>query len=95
MRSSILESPWLGILLWFSGVAVSVYLYWAGQQHPGLVFYALPSGVVANREALPDLRILFHNQQIRDVSAAQIMLWNQGNESIRTINVLDPSQNCH
>jgi hypothetical protein len=56
----------------------------------GLAYYSMPSIVIANATTLPHLHIYFDKRKINEASTAQIAIWNQGHESIRLKNVVDP-----
>lgn len=90
---SVLTSPWVagfGSLAGIAALVTGVYFYLASEKYRSLTFYLQPvKSVVVSKEQLSDLRVFYRERQVQDVTAAQIAVWNQGNDSIKMEDVLD------
>lgn len=90
------QHPLVGLLSAVTGVVGTILTVW---------FYVLSiptrdlvllepavRSVFVNRDAPAVLRVLVHDQEIKeqDVFAVQVAVWNNGNQSIRPENVLEP-----
>jgi hypothetical protein len=89
------SNPWIGLLTAiFSIVAVplAIYLYFAGARTRRLTYFVSPvKTIVVKGGEASTLRVLHGDQEIKgDVTAAQVAIWNEGTESIRSENVLSP-----
>lgn len=89
------SNPWIGLLTAiFSVVAVplAIYLYFAGARTRRLTYFVDPvETIVVKGGEASTLRVLHGGQDIKgDVTAAQVAIWNDGTESIRSENVLSP-----
>jgi hypothetical protein len=86
-------SSWLGIAGSVAGIAAlvtGVYFYYASQSYRILAYYVQPvKSVVVSGEQLSDLKVLYRNQEVKEVTTAQIAIWNQGKEPIRMEHVLE------
>jgi hypothetical protein len=71
---------------------VSLALYLTSQRVRQLEFYVSPDRAIVVKSGFSgDLHVLYQNQEIKeDVTAAQVTIWNAGNEPIRMDNVLSP-----
>src|SRR5207253_3036964 len=71
------------------GVLLAVYFFVASSRSRELVYYVNPAkAVVVKTGETSRLRILVSDTELKsDVTAAQIAIWNQGNESIRPANI--------
>jgi hypothetical protein len=90
-------SPWVGLIGALAGVLAllaSAYFYSAAQRYRQLAFYVQPDQlktVLVRAGQLSDLHILYRTEELStDVTAVQLAIWNQGNESIRPANVIQP-----
>ena len=87
------DHPWIGFvsaLFTVLGVIASFYFYFAGQRTRNLVYYVSPARTSVLKVGQASRLHVFHDgQEIRsNVSAAQIMIWNAGRESIRPEHIL-------
>jgi hypothetical protein len=81
-----------GSLASLFGVLLAVYFFIQSRRYRELVYYVNPARtVVVKTGEASRLRVLLGDRELRsDVTAAQIAIWNQGNEPIRSTNVLAP-----
>lgn len=72
-------------------IFLSIYLYVLGTKKRDLVYFVNPAqAVVVKTGQATQLHVLFDDRELKsDVTAAQVAIWNGGNESIRSENVLD------
>jgi hypothetical protein len=72
------------------GLILGFYSYVHGNKKRDLVYYVNPAqAVVVKTGESSKLHVFYGNHELTsDVTAAQIAVWNQGNESIRPDNVL-------
>jgi hypothetical protein len=84
-------------IAWVAGVLgliLSVYFYIQSEKKRDLAYYVNPAqAVVVQTGESSNLHVFFGNHEpshelTSDVTAAQIAIWNEGNESIRPDNVL-------
>lgn len=67
-----------------------ISFFYASRRYRNRTYYVRPvKSVVVSRAQLSDLRVFYRDQQVEDVTAAEIAIWNQGNEPIRMENLLD------
>lgn len=74
------------------GLMLAVYFYIASEKTRGLVYFVYPAkAAVVKAELSSRLHIELDGKKVvRDVTAAQIALWNEGGKSIRKENMLSP-----
>jgi len=70
---------------------LSVYFYLQNNKKPDLVYYVNPAqAVVVKTGEASSLQVLFGGQELKsDVTAAQVAVWNRGNDSVRPERVLE------
>jgi hypothetical protein len=87
------SNPWIGLLgtvFTVLGVGLAIYFYFAGARTRKLTYFVSPvKTIVVKGGEASTLRVLHGDQDIKgDVTAAQVAIWNDGTESIRSENVL-------
>jgi hypothetical protein len=91
------NNPIMTGIAWVAGVLgliLSVYFYIQSEKKRDLAYYVNPAqAVVVQTGESSNLHVFFGNHEpshelTSDVTAAQIAIWNEGNESIRPDNVL-------
>jgi hypothetical protein len=87
------SNPYIGILgsvASIIGVFIAIYFYSISKQFRELVYFVNPAkAVVVKTGETSKLKFSFDNNEIKsDVTAAQIAIWNQGNEPIKMENIL-------
>lgn len=82
----------IGSLASILGVGLAVFFYFSGRAQPELSFYVHPiKATVVKIDQASKLNVRFENRDIlSNVTAAQVAIWNRGNKSIRTENILKP-----
>jgi hypothetical protein len=82
----------LGTIASIVGVLLAIYFYSRGKQDRKLTYHINPAKAVVVRAGQASrLTVTFNEKIIKsDVTAAQIALWNQGNQSIKLNDVLKP-----
>jgi len=93
----ILANPIVSAAAWIAtiiSVPLAIFLYLRGTKERELFWYVNPSkAVVVNSQTASSLHVFHMNRELTsDVTAAQVSIWNAGNESIRTENVLEKIQ---
>jgi hypothetical protein len=88
-------NPWVGIggsIASVLGVLLAIYFYYAGARERRLTFYVVPSKTIIVKSGMSSAITVSHEGQAisTDVTAAQVVVWNRGNESIRPDNILSP-----
>lgn len=93
----LLEKPWVGSLLGLAGLLglpLAVYLYFLAKRSAALSYQLREFSVVGGRTAeFPEeLEIRFAGEQVDQVTATEIVLWNSGNTTIdgSQIVLMDP-----
>ena len=91
----LLTNPWFGGIAAFAsiiGIPLSIYLGVAGTRERQLTFYVNPvKSAVVTAGTTSALKVLYQDQEVKtDVTAVQVEVWNDGKESIRAENVLEP-----
>ena len=73
------------------GVVLTIYFYVQSTKKRDLVYFVNPAqAVVVKMGEASNLHVLYGDRELKsDVTATQIALWNQGNDSIRPENVLE------
>jgi hypothetical protein len=73
-------------------LCLTIYFYFESTKRRDLVYFVNPvQAVVVKTGEASNLHFFYADQELKsDVTAAQIALWNQGNESIRPESVLQP-----
>jgi hypothetical protein len=73
-------------------LVLGIFFYFQGTRKRDLVYLVNPvQTVVVKTGEASQLHVSYGGQELRtDVTAAQIAVWNQGNESIRPENILEP-----
>ncbi len=72
------------------GLALAIYFYFKNRRFKQLVYTSKSANFVENYEnKIPNLRVLFNNQQIRSLTLTKIALWNKGSETIHGHDVAD------
>ena len=89
-----LSNPIFGMIAWVAtvlGSILSVYFYFEGTKRRDLVYFVNPAqAVVVKTGEATNLHVRYGDRELKsDVTAAQIALWNRGNDSIRPENVLE------
>jgi hypothetical protein len=80
-----------GLAIGVVALALGIYFYFASLTFRQLDYYVSPDRAIVVKSGFSDLHILYKNQEIKeDVTAAQVTIWNAGNEPIRMENVLTP-----
>jgi hypothetical protein len=98
--SRLFSNPIFGIaasLASVLGLILSIYFYVQSTRKRDLVYLVNPvQAVVVKTGEATNLHVLYGDRELKsDVTAAQIALWNQGNESIRPENILEQVEpNC-
>lgn len=97
-RGSVLAffaNPWVGIagsIASVVGLILAVYFYVASTSSPDVVYYINPArAVVVKQGTASRLGVQFDNRSLtEDVTAAQIAIWNNGDQTVRPAAVLSP-----
>jgi hypothetical protein len=78
------------------GLVLSVYFYVQSDKKPDFVCLVNPAqAVVVKTGESSALHVFFGDRELKsDVTAAQVAIWNRGNESIRPENILDQVTLC-
>src|ERR1700733_1814872 len=93
----LFNNPVMTSIAWVAGVLgmiLSIYFYIQSEKKRDLAYYVNPAqAVVVKTGESSNLHVFFgshgNSQELTsDVTAAQIAIWNEGNESIRPDNVL-------
>ena len=81
-----------GTILGVIGIILAIYFYQAAKTTPDLVYVVNPAkAVIIRAKSISRLQITLGQETVnRDVTAAQIAIWNNGEESIRGENLLSP-----
>ena len=87
--------PIVGIIGWAATVlslVLGIFFYLQGTKKRDIVYYVNPiQAVVVKTGEATQLNVLYGGRELKsDVTAAQIAVWNQGNESVRPENILEP-----
>lgn len=90
-----LSNPWFGIagtIASIAGFLVGFYFYYASRERPDLIYMVHPIRTTLVKGAQTSrIRATFDGFVMNEeVSAAQIVIWNRGNRSIRKENILRP-----
>ena len=82
----------IGAIASLVSIPLAIYLYYAGKGHPQITYFVHPVRAIAVRAGEASrLTTTFDNEPIStDISIAQIAVWNQGTQSVRSENVLRP-----
>lgn len=73
------------------GLILAVYLYFVGREAPHLQYYNHPDKVTIVKSKQTGMVAYFEGKLIpEDVTASQVTIWNEGNETIRPVNILAP-----
>jgi hypothetical protein len=92
---SFFSNPLVGILgsiASIAGLVLAIYFYYSTRSIPELTFFVHPvkATLVKTGEA-SRLQVHFEEKEIRsDITAAQVAIWNAGNRSIKSDNILQP-----
>jgi hypothetical protein len=93
MQQMEVRIPWNWITtgLAILGIAFAVYTHFSTERFRKLTYYVNPARTVVIKSGeTTSLRVLHRGQDIKgDVTAAQIWVWNEGNEPIRKEDILD------
>ena len=89
----LFQNPIIGMIGSAAGVIgliLTIYFAHQSTKRRNLVFYVNPAqAVVVKTGEASRLRVLYGNEELTsDVTAAQVAIWNDGNESIRPENIL-------
>lgn len=93
----LLRNPTVNAIAWIAtvvGFGLTIYFYVRSDKKRDLAYYVNPAqAVVVKTGESSNLHVFFGNHEpshelTSDVTAAQIAVWNEGNESIRPDNVL-------
>jgi hypothetical protein len=81
----------IGLVATVLGLILAIYFYAQSTKRRDLVSYINPAqAVVVKTGESSNLHVFYGSHEVTsDVTAAQIAVWNQGNESIRPDNVLE------
>lgn len=78
-----------GFLLTVLAVVLAIYFYLGSEKVRQLDFIVSPDKALVVKSEFSDLHVLYKSREIKeDVTAAQIAIWNAGNEPIRPEDVL-------
>jgi hypothetical protein len=93
--SNFFSNPLVGIIGTIAsiiGLLLAIYFYLKGKQVRKLVYHVNPAkAVVVRAGQASKLKVSFNERAIKsDVTASQIALWNQGNQSIKPNDILKP-----
>ena len=82
----------IGAIASLIGIPLSVYLYYASREYPQLAYYVHPvKATVVRAGEASRLAAIFDNRPVEtDITAAQIAIWNQGQQAIKKDDVLKP-----
>jgi len=89
------SNPWVGFIGTVAsvlGVLLAAYFFLEGKENHQLTYYVNPSkAIVVKSGQASNLAVSFNGKIINtDITAAQIILWNQGKLSIKTDDILKP-----
>lgn len=90
----LLRNPVVNAIAWIAtvlGLILSIYFYVRSTKKRDLVYYVNPAqAIVVKTGESSGLHVFYGSHELTsDVTAAQIAVWNQGNDSIRPDNVLE------
>jgi uncharacterized protein YcbK (DUF882 family) len=96
--STFLSHPAAVIIVFISAITslialpLSFYFYYAAKEYPRLTYYVNPAkAVVVKAGQASRLTTSYDNKVIdTDITAAQVLLWNNGSKSIKRENILKP-----
>jgi len=92
---SLFSNPIVGMIGWSATILslfLGIYFYIQSTKKRDLVYYVNPAqAVVVKTGETSNLHVSYGDRELKsDVTAAQIAIWNRGNESIRPESVLEP-----
>jgi hypothetical protein len=82
----------LGSLASIIGVLLAIYFYLEGKEYRDLAYFEYPAkATVVKAKEASSITVLHNNQKIdTDISATQILIWNNGTQNIKTDDFLEP-----
>jgi len=81
-----------GALAGIISIPLAIYLYHQTLKYREFVYFVNPIKTsVVNTGYTSNIKVLFNNKEIlKNVTAVQLIIWNQGKESIKKDNILNP-----
>jgi hypothetical protein len=89
------HSPWFSFSAWLVGIVgilFALYSHYSNIRYPELVYFVSPArAIVVSQGSASRLAVTFDGQPIgKDVTAAQIVVWNRGKEPVSREAVRQP-----
>jgi hypothetical protein len=90
--SAFFDSTFMKWTGWFVGIGLAAFFYYDGLKAPGLTYYVHPARAAVVRAGQTSaISVLLRGKPIaQDVTAVQVVVWNEGKEIIRHGAILKP-----